>query len=80
MRLNVKKPTDFQEQSIPEASRLAGFVALVVALSIEAPVRRPSDVSDKDIRGSHPSKRSFVAPKSRLRLFQNTSPVAPRHI
>ena len=52
MRLNFKKPTDFQEQSIPEASKLAGFAALVNTLSIEAPVRRPSCVSDKHIRGS----------------------------
>src|SRR5437016_12716819 len=35
MRLNVKKPTSFQEQSIPEASKLAGFAALVNTLSIE---------------------------------------------
>jgi hypothetical protein len=69
MRLNVKKATDFQEQSIPEASRLAGFVALVSALSIEAPVRRPSYVSDKHIRGSHPSKRSFVAPQEPTFVF-----------
>src|SRR5258708_20315424 len=53
MRLNFKKPTSFQEQSIPEASKLAGFAALVSTLSIEAPVRRPSCVSDKHIRGSH---------------------------
>jgi hypothetical protein len=37
MRLNFKKPTSFQEQRIPEASKLAGFAALVNALSIEAP-------------------------------------------
>src|SRR5258708_38716018 len=53
MRLNFKKPTGFQEQGIPEASKLAGFAALVSTLSIEAPVRRPSCVSDKHIRGSH---------------------------
>src|SRR5882762_10611625 len=53
MRLNLKKPTSFQEQSIPETSKLAGFAALVNTFSIEAPVRRPSCVSDKYIRGSH---------------------------
>src|SRR6266705_3198930 len=53
MRLNFKKPTGFQEQSIPEASKLAGFAALVNTLSLEAPVRRPSCVSDNHIRGSH---------------------------
>jgi Fic/DOC family len=53
MRLNFKNPTGFQEQSIPEASKLAGFAALVNTFSIEAPVRRPSCVSDKHIRGSH---------------------------
>src|ERR1700730_15291765 len=56
MRLNFKKPTSFQEQSVPEASKLAGFAALVNALSVEAPVRRPSCVSDKHIRGSHREK------------------------
>jgi hypothetical protein len=53
MRLNFKKLTSFQEQSIPEASELAGFSALVNALSIDAPVRRPSCVSEKHIRGSY---------------------------
>ena len=53
MRLNFKKATSFQEQSIPEAAKLAGFAALVHALSVAAPVRRPSCVSDKHIRGSH---------------------------
>src|SRR5258708_25308705 len=53
MRLNFKKPTSFQEQSIPEASKLAGFAAVVKCFSIEAPVRRPSCVSEKHIRGSH---------------------------
>src|SRR6266481_5051724 len=56
MRLNFKQPTGFQEQSVPEASKLAGFAALVNALSVEAPVRRPSCVSDKHIRGSHREK------------------------
>src|SRR6266705_3201725 len=53
MRLNFKKPTGFQEHSIPETSKPAGFAALVNALSIEAPVRRASCVSEKHIRGSH---------------------------
>src|SRR5438132_12517292 len=53
MRLNLKKPTSFHEHSVPENSKLAGFAALVNALSIEAPVRRPSCVSEKHIRGSH---------------------------
>jgi hypothetical protein len=51
MRLNFKKPTGFQEQSIPEASKLAGFAALVNTLSIEAPVRRPSCVSTRSRQG-----------------------------
>jgi hypothetical protein len=53
MRLNFKKLTSFQEQSIPEASELAGFSALVNALSIDVPVRRPSCVSEKHIRGTN---------------------------
>src|SRR5690606_28364454 len=42
----------FQESALPEGTRLAGWAALVKALSIPAPVRGPSCVSDKHIKGS----------------------------
>ncbi len=60
MRLNFKNPIGFQEQSIPEASKLAGFAAIVNTLSIEAPVSRPSCVSDKHIRGSLREEASWT--------------------
>jgi len=53
MRLNLGNGRAFQEQVIPADSRLAGWAALVQAFSIKAPVRQPSCVSDKHIRGSH---------------------------
>lgn len=43
----------FQETVIPEGMRLAGWAALVQGLSLAAPVRRPSCVSGRHIRGSH---------------------------
>lgn len=43
---------DFQDKTVPEASRLAGWAALVQALDLQAPVRCPSTVSEKHVRGS----------------------------
>jgi len=43
----------FQEQTIPGGARLAGCAALVQALALRAPVRRPSCVSERHVRGSH---------------------------
>jgi len=42
----------FQESLLPSGTRLIGWAALVQALSIQAPVRRPSCVSEKHVRGS----------------------------
>ncbi|MEO6165291.1 MAG: Fic family protein [Candidatus Binatia bacterium] len=42
----------FQDNLIPREARLAGWAALVQALSIHAPVRRPSCVSEKHVGGS----------------------------
>lgn len=43
---------NFQENALPDGTKLAGWAALVHALSVNAPVRRPSCVSDKHVRGS----------------------------
>jgi len=43
----------FQEKSVPHGTRLAGWAALVHALAILGPVRRPSCVSEQHVRGSH---------------------------
>jgi Fic family protein len=52
MRLDLAGTRLFQDMLLPGESRLAGLAALVQALSIKAPVRQPSVVSDKHIRGS----------------------------
>jgi hypothetical protein len=52
MRLEFETPTSFQGESVPEGTLLAGWAALVQALGLQAPVRRPSCVSEKHIRGS----------------------------
>jgi Fic/DOC family len=43
----------FQEQTLPDGTRLAGGAALVHGLTLRAPVRRPSCVSEQHVRGSH---------------------------
>ena len=53
MKLVPVARTVFHEKSIPPGSRLAGWSALVDALAIPGPVRRPSCVSDQHIGGSH---------------------------
>jgi hypothetical protein len=42
MHVTAKTPTTFQELVPPKDSRLAGYAALVHALSVKASVRRPS--------------------------------------
>src|SRR5882672_2962083 len=42
----------FQEKTVPEETRLAGWALLAHALSIASPVRRPSSVSQQHVRGS----------------------------
>lgn len=53
MRLDLADTTTFQDKLLPDDSRLVGLAALVQALAVKAPVRRPSAVSEKHIRGSH---------------------------
>ena len=53
MRLDLDAIHTLQESLVPEDTRLAGWAAVVQALSIKAPVRRPSCVSGKHVKGSH---------------------------
>lgn len=53
MQLELANINAFQDKGLPDGTRLVGHSALVQALSVRAPVRRPSAVSDKYIRGSH---------------------------
>jgi hypothetical protein len=52
MRLESAPTTVFQEKTIPDGVRLAGWAALVHALTLPVPVRRPSCVSEQHISGS----------------------------
>jgi len=52
MRLKSANVTTFQENIVPSGTKLAGLAALARALAIQAPVRRPSCISEKHIRGS----------------------------
>ena len=52
MKLELPTETIFQEKSVPKGTRLAGWAALVQALALQAPVRRPSCVSGQFVRGS----------------------------
>ena len=52
MRLDLSPGHTFQETLVPEETRLAGWAALVHALSLQAPARSPSCVSEKHVSGS----------------------------
>ena len=53
MKLDSAPIAVFQEKTVPNGTRLAGWAALVHALPIPGPVRRPSCVSEQHVRGSH---------------------------
>lgn len=52
MRLRLAPVEVFQEKTVPEGARLAGWAALVHGLAAAAPVRRPSCVSERHVSGS----------------------------
>jgi hypothetical protein len=52
MRLDLGRVHTFQGSLVPDDTRLVGWAALVQALSIQVPVRRPSCVSEKHVKGS----------------------------
>jgi hypothetical protein len=53
MKIDPAPTSVFQEKTVPNGTRLAGWAALVHALAIPGPVRRPSCVSERHVRGSH---------------------------
>lgn len=53
MRITQTPVTVFQEKIIPDGARLTGWAAIVRALALQAPVRRPSCVSGQHVHGSH---------------------------
>lgn len=52
MRLKRAQPATFQEQTVPQGTRLAGAAALVHELAVAVPVRRPSCAADQHVSGS----------------------------
>src|SRR5471030_1791835 len=50
MNLNLKDTWIFQEKLVPEGTSLSGMSALVQALDVEAPVRKPVCVSSRRIK------------------------------
>ncbi|MBI1896184.1 MAG: Fic family protein [Acidobacteria bacterium] len=60
MRLESAPPTIFQDQMVPDSAKLAGWAALVQTFAVQAPVRRPSSVSDKHISGSQRQEGDWV--------------------
>ena len=53
MTINATRITVFEEKTVPNRTRLVGWAAIVHALAIPGPVRRPSCVSEQHVRGSH---------------------------
>lgn len=52
MKLEFETPISFQGAFVPKGAQLTGWAALVYALGLQAPVRRPSCVSAKHVGGS----------------------------
>lgn len=52
MKLDVRDVRYFQDELVPEGTRLAGWSALVYALDLKAPVRHLSCISEKYVRGT----------------------------
>lgn len=59
MSTKIDIPTYFQNELIPTDTKLVGWAALVQELSIEAPVRQMSCVSQKHIMGSQRQEGSW---------------------
>src|SRR5947209_6095131 len=60
MKLEPGTSAVFQERSIPKGTRLTGWSALVQALAVPAPVRRPSSVSEQYVSGSRRDEGGWV--------------------
>ncbi len=60
MQINTDPIRVFQEKTVPADSRLAGWSALVRALVVQAPVRRPCAVSNQYVRGSRKEEGDWI--------------------
>ncbi len=59
MLLKLETPVSFHDEIVPKGTQLAGWAALVQALDLQTPVRRPSCVSEKHIGGSQREEGGF---------------------
>jgi hypothetical protein len=59
MQFVLTTPSTFQEEVVPEGTRLVGLSALVAALEIEAPVRAICCVSEKHVRDGAKSEGAW---------------------
>ena len=60
MRIDSGSIHTFQESVVPTGANLVGYAALVQVLSVQAPVRNPSCVSAKHVRGSRQDRRPWT--------------------
>lgn len=60
MKLALTPAAIFQERSVPAGAKLIGWAALVHALGILAPVRRPSCAAPRHVRGSHREEGGWI--------------------
>lgn len=60
MKLALTPTAVFQGKTVPNGTRLAGLAALVHALAIAGPIRRPSCVSEQHVRGSHREEEAWT--------------------
>jgi len=60
MRLNTDPIPIFHEKTVPQKARLAGWSALVRALGVQAPVRRPAAVSENYVGGSRRTEGAWT--------------------
>jgi Fic/DOC family len=55
----VDHPATFQEKTVPADTKLAGWAALVQRFGVQAPVRRPSAVSEQHVKASRREERGW---------------------
>ncbi len=82
MKFNIESPVSFQGSLVPADAKLMGWAALVHALSIEAPVRYPSCVSEKHVKRSHRKEGNWTVFDKRYGsedYFKNHLTFALRH-
>ena len=60
MKLDAAPLTVFQDRTVPNGTRLAGWAMLVHALGVAGPVPRPSCVSDQHVGGSRREERGWA--------------------